>query len=133
MRIDGRSTTQICEALEIKPRTLYIWFSDPLVKQAFADQMREINETFAQKYAIACVAAIDAMTDLVNQPLDRPPTPDERIAACQALLDRHPATAAVAVKLRALASYAELLPPEYLHRALQAATGLPFTADEDTT
>ncbi len=56
MRIEGRSTEQISRALEVRPRTLYIWFSDPLVKQALAEQLERFNELFAERYAAACLS-----------------------------------------------------------------------------
>jgi hypothetical protein len=59
MCIEGRSTEQISRALEVKPRTLYIWFSDPLVKRELAEQLQRFNEIFAERYAAVCLAAID--------------------------------------------------------------------------
>jgi AcrR family transcriptional regulator len=126
MRIEGRSTEQISRALEVKPRTLYIWFSDPLVKQALAEQLERFNEIFAERYAAACLAAIDAAVRVVNQPVKTPPTEEMRLEYVKLLLDRHPATMAMSVKLREIVSYAHLLPPEELHRTLRAATGLPL-------
>lgn len=44
MRIEGRSTEHTSRALAVRPRTLYIWFSDPLVKQALAEQLERSLE-----------------------------------------------------------------------------------------
>lgn len=120
MRIEGRSTEQISRALEVRPRTLHIWFSDPL-----AEQLERFNEIFAEKYAAACLAAIDAAIRVVSQPVERPPSEEMRLEYVRLLLDRHPLTAPMAMKLRSIASYAHLLAPEDLHRTLRAATGLP--------
>jgi hypothetical protein len=40
MRLEGRTTDEVCSALEIKTRTLYLWFSDPLVKAELQAQLR---------------------------------------------------------------------------------------------
>ncbi len=61
----------------------------------------------------------------MSQPVETPPTEEMRLEYVKLLLDRHPLTAPMAVKLRSIASYAHLLSPE-LHRTLRAATGLPL-------
>ncbi len=93
MRIEGRSTEQISRALAVKPRTLYIWFSDPLVKQELAQQLERFNEVFAEKYAAACLAAIDAAIRIVSQPVKTPPTEEMRLEYVKLLLDRPGTTA----------------------------------------
>lgn len=40
MRIEGRPTAAICDALGVERRTVYLWFSDPLVKAELRGQLQ---------------------------------------------------------------------------------------------
>src|SRR5829696_6558727 len=58
MRLEGVSTQQIAETLDVQKRTVYLWFSDPLVKAELGVRLEQINEMFAEKLASAAVSAL---------------------------------------------------------------------------
>jgi AcrR family transcriptional regulator len=76
MRLSGASTDEICKRLGVETRTVYIWFSDPLVKAALAEQVRRVNESFAEQLAAASVKALGELLDFALQPATGPPTPE---------------------------------------------------------
>jgi Homeodomain-like domain len=88
MRLEGVPTEQICEQLEIKPRTLYIWFSDPLVKAELAERQRRINELFAERVAVVASSALDELEAMVKGPTQGAVTPETKLKAIKEVLDR---------------------------------------------
>ena len=90
MRLDGRSTDQITETVGIRRRTLYIWFSDPLVKAELTRQLVNVNQLFAEKCAAASLAGIDALMELVRQEPEGPISHETRLEVVRVLLDLHP-------------------------------------------
>ena len=92
MRLEGLSTETICERLEIKPRTLYLWFSDPLVKAELAERQRRINELFAERLALVASSALDELETLIKAPTQGAVTPETKLKAIKEVLDRAAAT-----------------------------------------
>jgi AcrR family transcriptional regulator len=88
MRLEGRSTEKICAQLGIQPRTLYIWFSDPLVKAELTVQQRRINDLFAERLAALTSMAIEKLSELVNAPVQGAITPETQLRASREILDR---------------------------------------------
>ena len=76
MRLEGRTTDEICSLLEVKPRTLYLslylWFSDPLVKTELRAQLENVNEIFAEKLAETAVQGMTALAEVATTPVDEP-------------------------------------------------------------
>ena len=92
MRLEGLSTETICEQAEIKPRTLYVWFSDPLVKAELVERQRRINELFAERLALVASSALDELETLVKAPTQGAVTPETKLKAVKEVLDRTAAT-----------------------------------------
>ncbi len=88
MRIEGRSTEQICAALEVERRTVYLWFSDPLVKAELAGQVDHVNELFAERLAGAGLKALEALCEMASQPAHGDLTPETKLRALREVLDR---------------------------------------------
>ena len=88
MRIEGRSTDEICEALEIQPRSLYIWFSDPLVKAELNRQLDRINEVFAQKLAETAVSGLTALAEIASTPVGNPLDWTTKLHAVRLILEK---------------------------------------------
>lgn len=88
MRIEGIPTDQICEELGVEKRTVYIWFSDPLVKAELSVQVQLVNEIFGEKLAAAGVAALDQLKALAQAPVDGPVSPQLKLEIVREVLDR---------------------------------------------
>jgi hypothetical protein len=88
MRIEGRATPEICDVLEIQPRTLYNWFSDPLVKGELARQLERINEIFAEKLAETAVRGLTALADVAATPVHEPLDWKTKLEAVRLIVDR---------------------------------------------
>lgn len=91
MRIEGRSSREICEELGITPRTLYIWFSDPLVKEELASLQAGFSEQLREKINQGVLTAIEALTRMAGAPIEEPVPAAVKAQAARALLDRVPA------------------------------------------
>ena len=87
MRLEGLSTETTCEQLEIKPRTLYVWFSDPLVKAELVERQRRINELFAERLALVASSALDELETLVKAPTRGAVTPETKLKAIKEVRD----------------------------------------------
>ena len=90
MRLEGASTEEICEALEVQPRTVYLWFGNPLVKAEQARQLRNVTELFVEKLASAGIAAMDQLMEMASQPTQGPMTPELKLKVLREMLDRMP-------------------------------------------
>jgi AcrR family transcriptional regulator len=88
MRLDGASTDEICETLDVEKRTVYIWFSDPLVKAELSRQLARINEIFVEKLASTATTAIDQLKEMVEMPVQGPLTPETKLKVVREILDR---------------------------------------------
>jgi hypothetical protein len=88
MRVEGRTTDEICSALEIKPRTLYLWFSDPLVKAELRAQLETVNEIFAEKLAETAVQGLTALAEAATAPVDEPLDWATKLEAIRLIVER---------------------------------------------
>ena len=131
LRVEGRSTEEICEQLGVEKRTVYLWFSDPLIKAALADQVARVNELFAERLAAASVRAIEELIFMARQPTLGPLTPDVKLKVLREILDR----AAPAQQPRHVVtegSFARLSDEELFAQARRLASGLVAGADPGT-
>lgn len=90
MRVEGRSSTEICEELGITRRTLYIWFSDPLVKEELASAQADMTDQLREKINQGVLRAIECLRQMVAAPIEGPVPAAVRVQAARALLDRVP-------------------------------------------
>jgi hypothetical protein len=88
MRLEGASTEEICECLEVEKRTVYIWFGDPLVKAELKRQLERINELFAERLASGAVSALEELKRMAEMPVQGQLTPDTKLKVLKELLDR---------------------------------------------
>jgi AcrR family transcriptional regulator len=88
MRLEGRTTDQICRVLGIKPRTLYLWFSDPRIKAELQSQLEQVSQLFTERLVEAGFAAIRSLQDLAAAELSGPVSPEIKLRASQAILER---------------------------------------------
>lgn len=88
MRLEGRPTRDICDALEIQARTLYIWFSDPLVKDELDRHLAQINELFAERIAGVAMQGLSAVADIAAAPVDEPVSWETKLEAIRMILER---------------------------------------------
>jgi len=90
MRIEGRSSAEICDELGITQRTLYIWFSDPLVKEELASLQAGFSEQLREKINQGVLTAIEALTRMAAAPVEEPVSPAAKFQAARELLARVP-------------------------------------------
>jgi hypothetical protein len=90
MRLDGRSSEAIAEALGVKLRTVYIWFSDPLVKTELDSQQRELRRRFREKIAEAALAGASVLADVAQEPIEGPISAETKLRAVRLILERLP-------------------------------------------
>jgi len=95
LRAGGASPEEIAEELGVQRETVYVWFSDPLVKVVLDKQIRLINERFAERLAAAANRALTELEDVAMKAAQGAPTFDVKLRALTAILDRCPATARV--------------------------------------
>jgi hypothetical protein len=88
MRLEGLTTEKICETLEVQPRTVYLWFSDPLIKAELARRQARINEVFAERLASAAAEAIGQLREMLELPVQGPLTPETKLKVIREILDR---------------------------------------------
>lgn len=88
MKLDGRSSSEIAERLEVKRRTVYLWFGDQLVKAELARQLSNVNQHFSERLAEAGLSAVRVLQELAVAELATPVDPATKLKAAQELL-RH--------------------------------------------
>jgi hypothetical protein len=93
LRAGGASPEEIAEELDVQLETVYVWFSDPLVKVTLDEQIRLISERFAERLATAANHALTELEEVAMKPAQGAPTFDVKLRALVAILDRCPATA----------------------------------------
>jgi hypothetical protein len=89
MKIDGASGIAIAEGLGVELRTVYLWMSDPLVKEEPGRQLTRVDEAFADQLALGAMQGLDALRGLVHGPVAEPIDPRLRLQAACELLDRY--------------------------------------------
>lgn len=94
MKIEGCSGQEIADAIGVEKRTVYLWFSDGLVKGELERQRGQVFELFASRLLDVGMQAIRRLEELSELPLEQTHlTVEQRIAVTQEILDRIPMTA----------------------------------------
>ena len=94
MRIAGASPSAIAATLGVQCRTVYLWFSDPLVKRQLASRTENVNDLIADRLAANALVGLDLLRAFAEEPCDTPASPQLRLEAIRELLERHPLTSA---------------------------------------
>jgi AcrR family transcriptional regulator len=92
MRVAGASSEAIAQSLGVTRRTVYLWFSDPLVKEQIEVRTRDVAGLIAEKLAENALAGLDLLRQFAEEQVEAPVTPALKLAAIRDLLDRHPVT-----------------------------------------
>ena len=131
LRVEGRSTEEICEQLAVEKRTVYIWFSDPLVKAALTDQVDRVNELFAERLAAASVQAIEELISMAREPIHGHLTPDMKLKVLREILDRAQPARQEPDREASEGQLARLSDEALIARARFLASGLVAAADRE--
>jgi hypothetical protein len=101
MRIAGASGQQISEELGVKRRTVYLWFSDPLVKGELESQLEDISALLCEKLVANAMRALDAIEELLRKPVPDTIDVETKLSVIREILDRNPWTAKNGSNVRA--------------------------------
>jgi hypothetical protein len=93
MKIAGASGQVISEELGVERRTVYLWFSDPLVKREMDSQLRDISALLTERLVANAMRALDAIGDLLRQEVSGPVDAPTMLEVIREVLDRNPWTA----------------------------------------
>jgi AcrR family transcriptional regulator len=95
LRAAGTSPEEIAEELGVHRETVYVWFSDPLVKAELNKEIELINERLADRLAAAADRAFSELEAIAMESAQGAPTFDVKLRALTAILDRCPTSARV--------------------------------------
>jgi hypothetical protein len=90
MRIAGHSNAEIIADLGIRERTLWLWWSDPMVKAEIDQQIDGINRIFMERMAGIGLAAMEALREMIAEEHNRRLSPGQRLDAVREAMDRIP-------------------------------------------
>lgn len=95
MRIEGMRSSDIARELNVVPRTVHLWFSDPLVKAELERQRGRVFEVFADKLTDIGLRAMNELERLAERDIDGdvPMTINQKLDVLREILDRNPLTA----------------------------------------
>jgi hypothetical protein len=89
LRIAGESPQSIADSLGVERRTVYLWFSDPLVKQEVDRRVRDVATLITERLADHTLSALDRLGEVVDLPLDTGAlTVAQRLEVIREILDR---------------------------------------------
>lgn len=88
MRLGGASGQAIADCLGVERRTVYLWFSDPLVKEELARQLERSNEAVTDTLVTAGLVGLERLRQLAELPIEGTISPKLKLAAVKEMLDR---------------------------------------------
>ena len=89
LRIAGESPQSIAESLGVERRTVYLWFSDPLVKDEVQRRCGDIANLITERVADHTLRALDWLGEVVELPLDSESlTVNQKLEVIREILDR---------------------------------------------
>jgi len=89
LRIAGESPQSIADSLGVERRTVYLWFSDPLVKQEVERRVHDVAALFTERLADHTLSALDRLGEVMDLPLDTESlTVLQRLDVIREILDR---------------------------------------------
>ncbi|PZR69032.1 MAG: hypothetical protein DLM63_02910 [Solirubrobacterales bacterium] len=97
MRLMGESSRRIADQLGVQLRTVYLWFSDPMVKHELEVRSEQLTDGIVDRLAGHTLAALDRLRAVIEMPMDRDTlTPEMKLMAIREILDRCQYTVRVA-------------------------------------
>ena len=60
----------IAESLGVERRTVYLWFSDPMVKEELQRRCRDVANLITERFADYALRAVDRLGEVSDLPLD---------------------------------------------------------------
>ena len=89
LRLAGERPQVIAESLGVERRTVYLWFSDQLVKDELERRSRDLAKLITERLADHTLAALSRLREIIELPLDRASlTPAQKLEAIREILDR---------------------------------------------
>ena len=89
LRVAGVSPQAIADSLGVERRTVYLWFSDPLVNQEVERRVRDVASLISERLADHTLSALDRLGEVVDLPLDTEAlTVAQRLEVIREILDR---------------------------------------------
>jgi AcrR family transcriptional regulator len=89
LRLAGERPQAIADSLGVERRTVYLWFSDPLVKQEVDRRVRDVAALLTERLADHTLSALDRLGEVVDLPLDATSlTVAQKLEVIREILDR---------------------------------------------
>jgi len=89
LRIAGESPQSIAESLGVERRTVYLWFSDQLVKDEVQRRCRDVANLISERLAEHTLSALDRLGEVIELPLDTESlTVAQKLEVIREILDR---------------------------------------------
>lgn len=112
-RLAGEAPQAIADALGVERRTVYLWFSDPLVKAEMNARGHDMTSLLLERLADHALAALATLRHTLEMPLDSDTlTAEQKLEVVREILDRCAYTAKVPAAIQT--SYVTELPPRDL-------------------
>jgi len=93
MKIEGYTATEMAEVLGTSNKQIYLWFSDPLVKDELLKQRARIFDMFAERLTDLTMRAFHRLEEMADMPLQSSPlSTDQKLEIIREILDRNPMT-----------------------------------------
>ncbi len=92
MRVAGATPGEIAEQLNVERRTVYVWFSNPLVKDGLQRELGSVNEEFRLRLALLGLDAIDTLHKLMALPGPGNISAEAKLDAIRAAIEISPLT-----------------------------------------
>ena len=69
LRLAGERPQAIADSLGVERRTVYLWFSDPLVKDELERRSRDLAKLITERLADHTLAALSRLGEIIDLPL----------------------------------------------------------------
>ncbi len=89
MSLNSESPQSIADSLGVERRTVYLWFSDPMVKEEVQRRCRDVANLIGERLADHTLSALDRLGEVIDLPLDSTSlTVAQRLEVIREILDR---------------------------------------------
>ncbi len=89
LRLAGERPQSIADSLGVERRTVYLWFSDPLVKYELERRSRDLAKLVTERLAGHTLAALSRLREIIELPVSpQSLSPAEKLEVIREILDR---------------------------------------------